>query len=243
MKTRPESPSRKPADIGALCCFGLATWLFMSVAATAATPVASGSPVRHVQFLAAEQQSTHQVTAWIRETDNNHGKPFAIIDKKAATLHVFDGAGKPRGSSPVLLGLAVGDDSVPGIGERKMSDIQPAERTTPAGRFISEPGRNLQGEDIVWIDYDAAVSMHRVRTSNKADRRLDRLATPTAADNRISYGCVNVPAAFYDALIKPVFGVKPAVIYVLPETRPASSLFSLPTRTASSSNQVPAKAP
>ncbi len=158
-------------------------------------------------------------------------------------LHLFDAAGKPRGSSPILLGLAVGDDSVPGIGERKMSDILPAERTTPAGRFVSEPGRNLQGEDIVWIDYDAAVSMHRVRTSNKADRRLQRLATPTVADNRISYGCVNVPAAFYDALIKPVFGVKPAVIYVLPETRPAGTIFGTADRRFSSAGLTPAKAP
>lgn len=242
MKTRPESPPRKPADTGALCCLGLAAGLFMPVAATAAAPVASGSSVRQVQSLAAGQ-STHLVTAWIRETGNNHGKPFAIIDKKAAMLHVFDAAGKPRGSSPILLGLAVGDDSVPGIGERKMSDILPAERTTPAGRFVSEPGRNLQGEDIVWIDYDAAVSMHRVRTSNKADRRLQRLATPTVADNRISYGCVNVPAAFYDALIKPVFGVKPAVIYVLPETRPAGTIFGTADRRFSSAGLTPAKAP
>ena len=124
-----------------------------------------------------------------------------------------------------------------------MSAILPAERTTPAGRFFSEPGRNLQGDDIVWIDYDAAVSMHRVRASNKADRRLERLATPTAIDNRISYGCVNVPAAFYDALIKPVFGVQPAVVYVLPETRPASTIFGTAERRFSSTRLTPAKAP
>ena len=52
--------------------------------------------------------------------------------------------------------------------------------------FEVEPGRNTQGEDIIWIDYDAAVSMHRVRTANKADRRLERLATPSVAANRIS---------------------------------------------------------
>lgn len=158
-------------------------------------------------------------------------------------LHVFDGAGAPRGASPVLLGLAVGDDSAPGIGERKMSGIQPHERTTPAGRFVSEPGVNLQGEDIVWIDYEAAVSMHRVRTSRKADRRLARLATPTPADNRISYGCVNVPAAFYDALIKPVFGVAPALVYVLPETRPASAFFGIDRTTLSSAGMTSSKKP
>jgi hypothetical protein len=172
-------------------------------------------------------QDVARVTAWIRATGNHQGLPFAVIDKKAAMLHVFAASGRLLGSSPVLLGLAVGDDSVPGIGTRKLSDIRPAERTTPAGRFMSEPGRNLQGEDIVWIDYDAAVSMHRVRASNKADRRLQRLATPTAADNRISYGCVNVPAAFYDAHVKPVFGLQPGVVYVLPETRPLDTLLGM----------------
>jgi len=164
-------------------------------------------------------KQAQEVAAWIAETVDNQGSPFVIIDKKSASLHVFDRAGTLRASSPVLLGLAVGDDSVPGIGTRKMAEIRPAERTTPAGRFISEPGLNLQGEDIVWIDYDAAVSLHRVRANNKADRRLERLATATPADNRISYGCVNVPAAFYDAFIKPVFGAASGVVYVLPEVR------------------------
>ena len=39
---------------------------------------------------------------------------------------------------------------------------------------------------MVWVDYDAAVSMHRVRTTNAAERRLARLASPGIDDNRIS---------------------------------------------------------
>ena len=69
--------------------------------------------------------------------------------------------------------------------------------------------------------------MHRVRSGNKVERRLERLTTPTVADNRISYGCVNVPAAFYDAQIKPLLGEQAAVIYVLPETRSASAVFGM----------------
>lgn len=229
---------------GTLHGWSLAALLWLPVAASAATPLASGTEMRQSPSSSAAGQDTRQVAAWVLATGNSHGQPFAIIDKKAAMLHVFDAAGSPRGSSPVLLGLAVGDDSVPGIGERKMSDIRTAERTTPAGRFVSEPGRNLQGEDIVWIDYDAAVSMHRVRAGNQADRRLERLATPTPADNRISYGCVNVPAAFYDAFIKPVFGVKPAVVYVLPETRPASVVFGMQAGGAvSHASQASAQSP
>ena len=225
LKTRFSLCSRMLA--GALLFGGMAALFGTPQTSQAASPaVLTAENVRAQQPLSVGQD-VPRVTAWIRAKGDHQGMPFAVIDKKAAMLHVFDAAGSPLGSSPVLLGLAVGDDSVPGIGTRKLADIRSAERTTPAGRFASEPGRNLQGEDIVWIDYDAAVSMHRVRASNKADRRLERLATPTAADNRISYGCVNVPAAFYDALVKPVFGVMPAVVYVLPETRPVGTLLGL----------------
>ena len=176
---------------------------------------------------ASIDDDSRSVSEWIRATGDNKALAFAIIDKKTATVHVFDRFGTKLASSPVLLGLAIGDASVPGIGERKMSQIRPEERTTPAGRFITEPGVNLEGKDIVWIDYDAAVSMHRVVTANKAERRLERLATPGVADKRISYGCVNVPAAFYDTYIKPAFGSQPAMVYVLPETSEASAFFHI----------------
>jgi hypothetical protein len=158
-------------------------------------------------------------------TNDSQGLPFAIVDKKNARVFIFGADGTLQGASPVLLGLAQGDESVPGIGERKMSDIRPEERTTPAGRFVSEPGINLQGEDVVWVDYGAAVSMHRVRANNKAERRLERLASANAEDHRISYGCINVPAVFYDTHVKPVFGNARGVIYVLPETQHARAYF------------------
>ncbi|MGJ7485783.1 L,D-transpeptidase [Variovorax sp. LT2P21] len=157
--------------------------------------------------------------------DNQH-QPFAVIDKQGARLFIYDADGALKASSPVLLGLARGDASVPGIGERPMAQIQPHERTTPAGRFVSEPGRNTSGEDIVWVDYDAAISMHRVRATNKAERRLQRLASASVADNRISYGCINVPAAFYDTQVKPVLGTRHGLVYVLPESSPMPSHFA-----------------
>lgn len=172
-----------------------------------------------------------QVARWIRATRDNQRLPYLLIDKRAARVHVFSAAGALKASSAVLLGLAGGDNAVPGIGERPMSSIAPHERTTPAGRFISEPGHNLQGEDIVWIDYEVAVSLHRVRTANAAERRLQRLASSTVADNRISYGCVNVPARFYDRHVAPEWGQKPGVIYVMPETQPAASFFGFDAAT------------
>jgi len=163
---------------------------------------------------------------WIVSTSDHAGAPFFIIDKPKARLLVFDGQGRLQGAASVLLGLALGDDSVPGIGSRPLADIRPEERTTPAGRFIAEHGRNLRNEGVVWVDYDAAVSMHRVLTTNPAERRLERLASRSVQDKRISSGCINVPAAFFDALVyPPVAGGAKVIIYVLPDERPLLAVF------------------
>ena len=201
----------------ALACAGMS----QAVTAHAASIHAVDLPV-----MAGASAQARQLVRWVMQSGDNKGLPFAVIDKKNARVTVLTASGQARGSSPVLLGLARGDNSVPGIGERKMADIRPEERTTPAGRFLAEHGRNANGEDIVWIDYDAAVSMHRVRANNKAERRLERLATPTPADNRISYGCVNVPAAFYERVIMNTFDVQYAVVYVLPDVKSLSTVFA-----------------
>lgn len=156
---------------------------------------------------------------------DTRGLVFAVIDKEAATLSVYAPTGKLMAATPVLLGQAKGDENVPGIGTRPISSIAPHERTTPAGRFETEPGKTLTGQTVVWIDYDAAVSMHRLRPSAPDEMRPKRLASPTPLDNRITYGCVNVPADFFDRWILPTLGQKPGVVYVLPETQPAKKLF------------------
>ncbi len=172
----------------------------------------------------ASDEARH-IADWIADSRDNAGADFVIVDKKFARLYVFDSAARLLGTSPVLLGAALGDDAVPGIGTRPIEQVRPEERTTHAGRFVGERGRNTQGEDIVWVDYDAAVSIHRVRATKPAERRLERLATPTVDDNRISYGCINVPVAFYEAYIHPVFATHDAIIYVLPEVKSALQVF------------------
>ena len=163
---------------------------------------------------------------WIVESGDSEGMPFVIVDKVAARVFVFDTGGRLKGASPALLGLAKGDDSVPGIGSRKLSSILPAERTTPAGRYLAARGRNLQGGDIIWIDYENAVSLHPVVTSNAKERRAQRLASASPLDNRISYGCINVPASYYDAVIGPAFQHSSGIVYVLPETRALETVFA-----------------
>jgi hypothetical protein len=111
------------------------------------------------------------------------------------------------------------------IGTRPLAKVRPHEKVTSAGRYVTEPGNNTRGEDIVWLDYDAALSMHRVRNV-AGEARTQRLLSPTVADNRISFGCVNIPADFYDRYVDPMFSRSSGVVYVLPESRSPESMFN-----------------
>ncbi len=162
---------------------------------------------------------------WIVRTGDHRARPFVIVDKREARLWIYDARGQLVESTAVLLGSARGDASVPGIGQRPLGQIRADERTTPAGRFWLEPGRNLAGEDILWLDYGAAVSLHRVRPGGPQDRRLPRLMTRSAADNRISYGCINVPIAVYNRSLHAAFSSGGGYAYVLPEVQSLRQAF------------------
>jgi hypothetical protein len=184
---------------------------------------------RHVDFSGVRASlPARQLAQWVLDSGDHEGHGFAIVDKKNARVFVFAPSGALQGASPVLLGAARGDDSVPGIGDRPITQVRPHERTTPAGRFLAEPGFNAHGEDILWVDYDAAVSMHRLRTVNAGERRAQRLASPRTDDNRISYGCINVPPAFYDEVLRPLFSTGNGVVYILPDIKPLRQVFKFP---------------
>ncbi|MDP3856359.1 MAG: hypothetical protein Q8Q73_01210 [Stagnimonas sp.] len=194
----------------------------------AARGASADATVRRVDFGAvAPTDDVRQLATWAVAAGDHKNKSFVILDKKDARVYIFDATGRLKAEAPVLLGYAIGDDNAPGIGTKPLSQIKPEERTTPAGRFVAEMGMNARGEDVVWVDYDAAVSMHRVLTTNPAERRLERLATPTHEDNRVSYGCINLPKAFYEDVLAPTVKSGGAIIYVLPETRPMHQVFGI----------------
>jgi hypothetical protein len=189
-------------------------------------PVVASQPRRAKFEQEHASPDARNVADWVVNSGDNQGMTFVIVDKKDAKVFVFYADGRLRGAAPALLGLAIGDEAVPGIGDREMSTIRPEERTTPAGRFVSAMGRNFYRKDILWVDYEGAVSLHRVATNKPAERRLERLATPTPLDNRISYGCINVPAKFFDNVVKPAFTGTKGIVYVLPEVRSKKEIFA-----------------
>ena len=98
-------------------------------------------------------------------------------------------------------------------------------RTTPAGRFVASLGPDLGKFNVLWVDYAAAISLHRVVTSNPRERRLQRLATPTPLDNRISFGCINVPRKFFDLVVQAAFAGTKGIVYVLPDIKTMRDVF------------------
>ena len=170
-------------------------------------------------------RQAHQIADGIVDSADNLGLPFVIVDKINAKIFVFDARGRIQGAAPALLGSARGDDTVPGIGDREYADMPPETRTTPAGRFVAALGLDSHGKDILWVDYEAAIAIHRVITTKPKERRLRRLATSTPLDNRISYGCINVPKRFYEKVVSPAFTGTNGIVYILPETRSAREVF------------------
>jgi hypothetical protein len=204
-------------------------WLFCILAiCLSALPAFAALPAKQADFGQEDASpDNRRVANWVVDSGDNYGLPFVILDKKAARVFVFHADGRLRGAASALLGLATGDDTTPGIGNRKLSQIRPDERTTPAGRFVAALGHNLHGVGILWVDYDNAISLHRVITSNPKEHRAERLAAPGSLDKRISYGCINVSAKFYDSVVSPAFTGTDGIFYVLPDTKSPEEVFGL----------------
>ncbi len=226
---RTVAPVQKSFQQFVLQALAAAALVAGSVTAHANTPSAGPAPIAGPSVPAADltllTDDARYVRDWALESGDTRQQPFAVVDKKAARIFVFDAEGHLLGDSNVLLGQGLGDHSVPGVADGDVNRIPIADRTTPAGRFASQPGRNLEGDANVWFDYQAALAIHRVRPGAGHARRMASLATPTPADNRASLGCVVVTPGFYDDVIAPTLGQRRGVVYVLPERLPVRALF------------------
>ena len=167
-----------------------------------------------------------RVAEWVASTQDNHALPWAIVDKPHAALFLFDSKGKPLGAVPVLIGITAGDDASPGVGSKRLADLGPAEKTTPAGRFLAKFGMPVGGQRVLWVDYADSVALHPIpKDVGPKERRRERMLSPTSDDNRITFGCINVPKAFYGGLLSPLFRKKGGYVYVLPDTKPLEEVF------------------
>jgi hypothetical protein len=228
---------RIAASLAKAFCLGvIAASLFISpayaddiappTAETGAVAPVAAHVTRHASITGRNAPNTVKKMAdWVVDSGDNRGVPFMILDKPEAKVFVFDKSGELLGTAWVLVGLAPGDDTVPGVGTMPLTKITPDMRTTPAGRFVASIGHDLGTQDVLWVDYAAAVSLHRVINTKPAERRLERIVSKVPADHRISYGCINVPAKFFDSVVDPTFKDTPGIVYILPEVKEVRAVF------------------
>ncbi len=188
---------------------------------------ADAQPVAAVDELPKGQEVSDTVielAGWVVASKDNQGYPFAVIDKAAAQVLVFGGDGRLRGAAPGLFGSAVGDHTAPGIAGLALREIPGRDRTTPAGRFVGGFGPSIDAGRVLWVDYESAVSIHPTATGVPAEKRAERLASPTPDDNRVTHGCINVSPEFYEKIIQSTFE-RGGVFYILPDADSLAETF------------------
>lgn len=188
---------------------------------------AAAQPVAAIDQLPRGQEVSDtliELAGWVVASGDSQGYPFAVMDKDAAQILVFDGDGRLRGAAPGLFGSAVGDHTAPGIAGLALREIPGRDRTTPAGRFVGGYGPSIDAGRVLWVDYDSAVSIHPTATGVPAEKRPERLASPTPDDNRVTHGCINVAPEFYERIVRPTFE-RGGLFYILPDTASLEETF------------------
>jgi len=224
-RNRPISKYIHPAFRAVFGALALAL-AFTSFGAASAEEAAP-QPVDAVDQLPQGQEvsgTVIELAGWVVAAKDSQGYPFAVIDKAAAQILVFGGDGRLRGAAPGLFGSAIGDHSAPGIAGLALREIPGRDRTTPAGRFVGGFGPSIDAGRVLWVDYDSSVSMHPTATGVPAERRVERLASPSPDDNRVTHGCINISPEFYEQVIRPTFE-RGGVFYILPDAAPMEETF------------------
>ena len=144
--------------------------------------------------------------------NDNQGKQFIVADKQAGTLTMYTASGQQITSTPALFGKTAGDsvsskNTPSGRFETKQANVR-TEGYGGSAQVLTQNGQNLQLGG-------SPYAIHRVYTKYASENRQGRLDTPTATDNRISLGCINVPVDFYDTYLN---SDQDTVVYVMPET-------------------------
>lgn len=165
-----------------------------------------------------ESIQVKDVVERVIKINDNKQRPFIIVDKKQAEIYVFDSTGIVLSKAPILLGMAIGDDLPIEIARLPLSQIKQSSRITPAGRYIAELGKDTHGKDVLWVDFAGNLAIHPVINVPKQDR-LERLNSITIEDNRISWGCINVPKIFFKKYILNIFSRSKGMVYILPEVK------------------------
>ena len=107
MLAPPSTPFKAFAVCLALICAGVPATADAAKAKSKAKakPAAVEAPIE-------APATVSRMAYWVTRSGDNQAMPFAIIDKAAAKVFVYDADGKMLGGTAALIGLTPGDDAV-----------------------------------------------------------------------------------------------------------------------------------
>jgi hypothetical protein len=159
------------------------------------------------------------------------GKWFMVADKPNGMLHIFKEDGSHFISDATLYGKDKGDVLA------NVSSLEGGAKITPAGKFtLKQSEAEYAGKVALLLvesqDSTGYIAVHAADVSTPSERRLERLETPTSADNRISYGCINTKHETFINEIKPhINELDGGLIFVLPDaTEKTAEMFAPETK-------------
>lgn len=196
-----------------------------------------------VPEVAKQQMSplAQKVYERVAHTAMAKGKGFFIADKPNGMIHAFDAKGEYLSSSAALYGKQAGDVVSEQSMSRTADEMTDEDRVTPAGTFSlrqtidpeytggytfrmtdAKTGRSMQG-----------IAVHAVYVGTPKEQRLQRLDTKSAADNKISFGCINTGNKFFlDEVLPHAGDFNGGLVFVLPDdTASTDAYFPAETRT------------
>jgi hypothetical protein len=170
------------------------------------------------------------------------GKWFMVADKPNGMLHIFKEDGSHALSDATLYGKDAGDV----LG--KVSSLEGGPKITPAGKFTMKESSATYagGTSLILVeskDHTGYIAVHAADVSTPSERRLARLETPTAEDNRISYGCINTKHDTFIKEIKPhINDLDGGLIFVLPDATETTAEMFKPETEVVERTETPATA-
>lgn len=209
ISTVPAGPVFYASLLSALIGFGL----FFDHVAAVGPPRSVLAAVQSDLARAGASREVKSVAQWAVDSQDHFGLPFIVVDKANARLFAFDATGRLRASAPVLLGASRGDGPA-------------APAATPAGRFVAATWLSAGSDGIVWINADAALSLHGIPSGISPGRGAQRLASKDLEDKRISDGSLHVAGPFYREYLD-LLKSQVSIAYVLPEVGSASDVFNM----------------
>jgi hypothetical protein len=147
----------------------------------------------------------------------NKNRGFIIADKKNGKIHMFYSSGQHLASDTALFGKDIGD-------KFEGDSLKGGRKITPAGKFTLKATEDAEYAGGWRFDLqetlmgDGVIAIHPAWLGDVKEKRLERLASPDAKDNRISYGCINTSHDTFLQKLKPNLNeFDGGMIFVLPE--------------------------